>query len=142
MLFLPLSCIMKCCTSCPNPNIGSGRGEHDFKMSSLRSSSRARRFKPLAVAEAPSYADHINALGMIASLAGLLMQVSKFVPGAIYILYIYIYWREHVAIMKIGCWRVQLQMKWAVWIGVYCSVVYMTNSGVSEDKKQTFSLLM
>lgn len=46
----------------------------------MRSPARAKRFKPIAVAEAPSYSEHINAVGMIASLVGLLMQVKPATP--------------------------------------------------------------
>ena len=33
-------------------------------------------------------------------------------------------------------------MKWAAWIGVYCSLIYMANSKAADDKKQMLSLLM
>ena len=76
--------------------------------------------------EAPSYAEHINALGMVASLVGLLMQV-----------------RTAIAVSPSLSSRVlSPQLKYAVWVGVFCSVVYMTNAGPTEDKKHTFSLLM
>ena len=43
--------------------------------SEWRRSARAKRFKQPDMVEAPSYAEHINALSMVASLVGLLMQV-------------------------------------------------------------------
>ena len=47
-----------------------------MKMASFRSAAaRAKRFKQPDIVEAPSYAEHINALGMVASLVGILMQV-------------------------------------------------------------------
>ena len=38
---------------------------------------RAVRFKPLQLVEAPSYAEHVNAVGMVCSLLGLLMRVGS-----------------------------------------------------------------
>ena len=37
---------------------------------------------------------------------------------------------------------ISFQMKWAAWIGVYCSLIYMANSKAAHDKKQMLSLLM
>lgn len=34
------------------------------------------------------------------------------------------------------------QLKWAAWIGVYCSLVYLVNSRAADDKKQMLSLFM
>ena len=85
---------------------------------------RAKRFKQPDIVEAPSYAEHINALGMVASLVGLLMQV-----------------RTAIAVSP-GSHVFSLHSSSMLWVGVFCSVVYMTNAGPTEDKKQTFSLLM
>ena len=46
-------------------------------MSNLKRPERANRYKPFPLIEGPSYAEHINALGMVASLLGLLMRVSS-----------------------------------------------------------------
>ena len=94
-------------------------------MASFRSAARAKRFKQPEMVEAPSYAEHINALGMVASLVGLLMQV-----------------RVTPLLSELVTFSLLAQLKYAVWLGVFCSVVYMTNAGPAEDKKQTFSLLM
>ena len=37
---------------------------------------RVTRFKAMELVETPSYAEHVNALGMILSLLGLLMKVN------------------------------------------------------------------
>ena len=97
-------------------------------MASFRSDARAKRFKQPDMVEAPSYAEHIYALGMVADLVGLLMQVRTAIavsPG------------RHVFSLHSSS-----EVTYAVWVGVFCSVVYMTNAGPTEDKKQTFSLLM
>lgn len=44
-------------------------------MSSNKRPERAKRFEALSLVEAPSYGDHINAIGMVFSLIGLLMRV-------------------------------------------------------------------
>ncbi|XP_064386796.1 PAT complex subunit Asterix-like [Halichondria panicea] len=35
-----------------------------------------------------------------------------------------------------------MKMKWASWIGVCCSVMYLANSKTAEDKKTMISLFM
>lgn len=35
-----------------------------------------------------------------------------------------------------------IKMKWAAWVGVYCSLIYMAHSKSSSDKKQLLSLFM
>ena len=44
---------------------------------SMKRPDRAKRFKPIPLIETPTYAEHVNALGMICSLMGLLMKVRK-----------------------------------------------------------------
>ena len=46
-----------------------------LKMAAIRED-RVVRFKAMELVETPSYAEHVNALGMILSLLGLLMKVS------------------------------------------------------------------
>ena len=46
-----------------------------IKMSNTKRAERAKRFVPVALVEGPSYGEHINAIGMVFSLVGLLMRV-------------------------------------------------------------------
>lgn len=85
---------------------------------------RVRRYQK-TTAENSSTAEGVNAVGMICSLVGLLIKVGfiwNFVTGVICV---------H-----------SVQLKWAAWIGVYCSLIYMANSKSSDDKKQLLSLFM
>lgn len=58
-----LMAVKRICTPCTSGAMGLQRPE------------RAIRFKPLQLVEAPSYAEHVNAIGMVCSLLGLLMRV-------------------------------------------------------------------
>ena len=49
---------------------------------------RVKRFKQLDLVEAPSYGEHINAVGMILSLVGLLMRVIH-IYNIIYCVHVY-----------------------------------------------------
>ena len=44
-------------------------------MSNPKRAERAKRFVPVSLVEGPSYGEHINAIGMVFSLVGLLMRV-------------------------------------------------------------------
>ena len=68
---------------------------------------RVQRYQPGKQTDVGSPAEHVNALGMVCSLLGLLMR-----------------------------------LKWAAWIGVHCSLVYLANSRAADDKKQMLSLFM
>lgn len=45
---------------------------------STKRQERVKRFQPVALVEAPSYGEHINAIGMVFSLVGLLMRVRMY----------------------------------------------------------------
>ena len=49
---------------------------------------RVKRFKQIDLIEAPSYGEHINAVGMILSLVGLLMRVMLYI--VLHCIHIYI----------------------------------------------------
>ena len=89
----------------------------------LRRPDRVQRYVPPKQPETSS-ADHINAIGMVCSLVGLLIKV------------IFIFRQTYESSLSF------VQMKWAAWIGVYCSLIYMANSRAADDKKQMLSLLM
>ena len=69
-------------------------------------------------------------MGMVCSLVGLLLKVRQ----------------SEVLVLMLrratSCMLVCVQMKWAAWIGVYCSLIYMANSKSTDDKKQLLSLFM
>lgn len=56
---------------------------------STKRQERVKRFQPVALVEAPSYGEHINAIGMVFSLVGLLMRVRIYLIFKNYYYYYY-----------------------------------------------------
>ena len=91
---------------------------------------RVQRYQPGKQTDVGSPVEHINALGMVCSLLGLLMRVRVTLLVC------------QKSVKNLISFHYTLQLKWAAWIGVYCSLVYLANSRAADDKKQMLSLFM